>query len=155
MVYWLEYRTAHTGHESTILLFFQTVNTNINSSKCIIETVRLTSSYIFPFLTRHNGPRSDDKKTILTHRFRVSLVVFTFADNVTIYCWWHHNTLRDAIIVTRDELLCTHGTVIWVFIPICEATNGINTKITLGWAHKQFLMTVYTSFIFFQDIMDT
>ena len=39
-----------------------------------------------------------------------------------------------------------------VYFPSCEATRQINTKITLEWAQKQFVMRVHTSFYFLHDI---
>ena len=54
---------------------------------------------------------------------------------------------------SRDELFkrsreCYFG----VNIPGCEATRGINTKITLEWAQKQLVTRVHTLFYFLHDI---
>ena len=38
-----------------------------------------------------------------------------------------------------------------VYIPSCEATREINTKITLEWAQKQFVTRVHTSFYLLHD----
>ena len=39
-----------------------------------------------------------------------------------------------------------------VYFPSCAATREINTKITLEWAHKQFVTRVHTLFYFLHDI---
>ena len=39
-----------------------------------------------------------------------------------------------------------------VYFPSCAATKEINTKITLEWAHKQFVTRVHTLFYFLHDI---
>ena len=39
-----------------------------------------------------------------------------------------------------------------VYFPSCEATREINTKVTLQWAQKQFVMRVHTLFYFLHDI---
>ena len=39
-----------------------------------------------------------------------------------------------------------------VYFPRCCATREINTKITLEWAHKQFVTRVHTLFYFLHDI---
>ena len=39
-----------------------------------------------------------------------------------------------------------------VYFPSCVATREINTKITLEWAHKQFVTRVHTLFYFLHDI---
>ena len=47
--------------------------------------------------------------------------------------------------------LCAHEQVVFVFI----AKNGeINTKITAGWALKQFIMTVHTFLNFVYDMLN-
>ena len=38
------------------------------------------------------------------------------------------------------------------YFPSCEATREINTKITLEWAQKQFVMGVHTLFCVLHDI---
>ena len=38
-----------------------------------------------------------------------------------------------------------------VYFPSCEATRGINTKITLEWAQKRFVTRVHTLFYFLHD----
>ena len=42
-----------------------------------------------------------------------------------------------------------------VYFPSCAATREINTKMTLEWAHKQFVTRVHTSFYFSHDIRNT
>ena len=39
-----------------------------------------------------------------------------------------------------------------VYVPSCAATREINTKITLEWAHKQFVTRVHTLFYFLHDM---
>ena len=39
-----------------------------------------------------------------------------------------------------------------VYFPSCEAAREINTKITLEWAQKQFIMGVHTLFYVSHDI---
>ena len=39
-----------------------------------------------------------------------------------------------------------------VYFPSCAATREINTKITLEWAHKQFVTRVHTLIYLLQDI---
>ena len=48
----------------------------------------------------------------------------------------------------RRSLECYFG----VYFPSCAATREINTKITLEWAHKQFVTRVHTLFYFLHDI---
>ena len=50
------------------------MNTKLQSSECINS---LSRQYIFfLFLTRHNKPTHDDKKTFSAHRLRVSRALF-------------------------------------------------------------------------------
>ena len=51
----------------------------------------------------------------------------SIAENVSI--WWRHHVF-----------------------PICEVMREINTKITLGWAHKEFATAVHTLFYFLHNI---
>ena len=39
-----------------------------------------------------------------------------------------------------------------IYFPSCEATRGINTKITLEWAQKQFVTRVHTLCYFLHDV---
>ena len=41
-----------------------------------------------------------------------------------------------------------------VYLPSCEATMEIDTKITTQWAQKQFITRVHTLFYFLHDITD-
>ena len=43
--------------------------------------------------------------------------------------------------------LCAHESVLFVFFPTCVAIRGMNTKITLEWAHEQFVTRVPTLFL--------
>ena len=52
---------------------------------------------------------------------------------------------RTVYALTRGWFRC--------FSPSCEATNEINTEITLEWALKQFATTVHISFYFLHEIM--
>ena len=42
-----------------------------------------------------------------------------------------------------------------VYFPSCEATREINTKITLEWAQKRFVMRVHTLFYFLHDLHES
>ena len=61
-------------------------NKHQNNTRVSDKTVRLESTYIILFLTRHNESINDDEKTMFTHRPRVSLAQFSF-------CWWRHHRL--------------------------------------------------------------
>ena len=51
--------------------------------------------------------------------------------------------------------VCSQATAIFgVYFPSCKAMREINTKITLEWVHKQFIMRVVTSFHFLHMMND-
>ena len=66
--------------------YFGVYNKHQNNTRVSAETVRHESTYIILFLTRQNESINDDKTTIFTHRYHVSLTQFSF-------CWWRHNRL--------------------------------------------------------------
>ena len=66
------------------------------------EIVHHECTHIILFLTWHNGPINDDKKTKFTHQFCVSLALFTF-------CWWRHNWFQSTLqIWACEEWYVTH-----------------------------------------------
>ena len=53
---------------------------------------------------------------------------------------------------SRGELfMCSRECYFGVYFLRCAATREINTKITLEWAHKQFVTRVHTLFYFLHD----
>ena len=55
------------------------------------------------------------------------------------------------VLEWRTVYALTRG-LLWCLYPSCVATREINTKITLEWAHKQFVTRVHTLFYFLHDI---
>ena len=82
-----------------IYCYYLLLNKYQNNTRVSAETVRLESTYIILFLTRHNESIMAIKTTIFTHRPRDSLAQFRSADGVTIDCWWRHD---EETIVTRS-----------------------------------------------------
>ena len=62
------------------------------------------------------------------------------------------NLVSMGLIVNINEwwTVCVHHFV--VYFLSCDATRKINTKITLKWAHKQFVTAVHTLFYFLHNI---
>ena len=53
-----------------------------------------------------------------------------------------------------ELFMCSWEGYFGVYFPPCAAKREINTKITLEWAHKQFVTRVHTLFYFLHDIMN-
>ena len=79
------------------------------------------SIYITLFQTRHNESINDDKKAILIHRPRVSLVRFTF-------CWWRHNRLlmTSQIVSRTSEKWCLTCLISFLFAAVFTTGRVIN-----------------------------
>ena len=72
--------------------------------------------------------------------------------------WWEIplksflHFIQDDVWVWVANCFCTHKRV-GVYFPHRFATWDINTKITLSWVHKQFVMALHTLFYFLHNMM--
>ena len=77
--------------------------------------------------------------------------------------WLHCHNLSFALYRSRENIewyMYSSGELFMrsregyfgVYFPSCEATRETNTKITLEWAHEQFVTRVHTLFYFLHDI---
>ena len=79
------------------------------------------------------------------------------ANNQLCFSWIKVNFKLKIHIVycmySRGELFMrSREGYVGVYFPSCTATREINTKITLGWAHKQFVTRVHILSYFLHDI---
>ena len=88
-MYGLERWTVYALTSGFIFVLVSRVAKHQNGTRVSTWTVQHDSIYIIPFLTRHDEPKSEVKKTIFTHWHSVALALFTF-------WWWHHNWLCNA-----------------------------------------------------------
>ena len=50
--------------------------------------------------------------------------------------------------LNANIFICSQDGHFVVYFPSCETAREINTKITLEWAHEQFITRVHTLFLF-------
>ena len=69
----------------------------------------------------------------------------------------HNGEIEDNVCTGAANCLCTHRSVILVFVSLDVSQNSGNKhqNNTLSYVHKQFVMTVYTLFYFLHDIIKT
>ena len=74
-----------------------------------------------------------------------------YVENKALFETWKQGKWKQSIILySRGELfMCPRECYFGVYFPSCAATRELNTKITLEWAHKQFVTRMHTLFYFF------
>ena len=102
---------------------------------------------------------------IITIKSEVStfLIVVIFFFVVVGLTWLYCHNLSFALYRSRENIewyMYSSGELFMrsregyfgVYFPSCEATRETNTKMTLEWAHEQFVTRVHTLFYFLHDI---
>ena len=99
---------------------------------CVFKFVLTHWSYVFLALTHRYGPRQ--------YWRRVPMAAFTLVPA---------NENRQCEIIHLRKImncLCTYpGDILGLYFPRCCTTLEINTKITLSWAHKHFVIYIHYS----------